>query len=1636
MSSGSRPSSRPRQTWRERSRREPTAESRSIKRWFSSLLFLCLVAALGWLIWRYAFASHTYYAVLSVQGYTRHAVPPVPYFENDARFFEDAIRCETLQDSQTRKSMGELAVRLDKIVPRRRDVLVLYVSAHGVSLASGGQKDAYLLCADFNNTSDRRHGEIAEGCFKVADFLTQVGKCQAGVKLVILDAGHLPTEPRLGVLVNEFPTLLAAAVEQTGDPGLWVLTANGIHESSHVAHSAHQSVFNHYVVRGLAGDADCNPVDRLVDLAELTAFVNTGVVEWMRAQYAKPESQTPQLLWGGGKVTPAVIKAQMREVVLTPAGRSRVDDGPQAKSGDAPKTANNGARSRDSRLLAENVPTGAAAARRSSNRFDLLPLAVGAAVQVSAEPPADAGKPAAQATAGESKAPDAPPTTDAAATKQAQPPAPDDGKKAEPAKATAQPDAAEPKDRAAVPAPSETKNRRGGEAGKAAKDDRQREPAADAGSARWKKLREAWQERARLLEPSGDGGWTPYDYAPQAWRRYEGTILDFEARTRARIVRKGDSDQPLAAPQEAGRNATQDVNGLAEVRELARRFMDSRRAAEKSGPLHDALQFRNRAIYRTIDLVAWHSRANCGLQQKLREFQDIANLLDDLTQLDDQLIKATAERGSDDAAPSGAPSQSEPAEALLASVKRTRDRLDAMESALLAQTRAAIREVSLDPNGRGAARRIEDLLSIPLGDASLRVELAEALERGGLPFERVDVLKTMAARSPGELIELSASEARSQADENECWSRALERAQLESALVRLVDAEAARKLDERVASAADVATKSGRAAVGALGADLGDFYRGLPGRIKRALQNDPPELLLAEREIRLLPPAALDSFVSNPIVELHWASPAARGFEFDGFEVADSFLLAPSSEWKPLAGRLDAKGEFAGDVRISIHYDPTKIEVDTSDGDRLPVKPDEPRVVNFGPSHAFEAIGYQIRRAQLEPRQTAEFAVTATATDGSGLSRTWKIACEAPPPDAIDILVSPAEIADDPGEAGRAANDSLVAGRIAGRPTRAAADQLFTYPGHATSFVFRLRHLSERKRNVSVDLFGIDETDESKVKLLRQAAESGANDFLIEASRAGSRVNKLSSVKKMTLLAEDQDGTPVDFPQFPPPAPADAKEAKSPPPPSSIVGGLVTLVRDLDDPDLGPWVTWIDVQPWGPWHYIAPTVSYDGNKQLSVRFELRDKARPQDGKPIRVSFEESKDLSQERFEISETTLNKENRYTSRLDAAVPRDPTRQVEVNLNVDGYPRAFVYKIPIDSPSSKDKNDWERSLAEIKIVEPRAGTAIRPGDDVLQVKLHVSAPDTSFFRRGGDRVEVGIDKTGNDGIDEKFVSYTDRKHVLAIKEIGSGGRLTINTEVSDLAFPLRVPSLNKRAQLVARLLLRDRQPKLDRIEIVFDQTAPTMAIDPREVVVRRGGTATFFVTADDAELSGIKWINYVLLDKPGVEKIDDELRKNAKQVKFADPQTGKYLVGFKPADDLAAGTHFLLVWATDNVGLESRFSRVAVVVKEKPETVAPTKKAPAATTGTIRGKVVYGKDPVAGATVSIVEGMGATMVVKKSATTDGKGEFAIADLPPGDYKLHAEGKAKNNLRKSPITPVVMPMPPRVVSDVTIKLQ
>ena len=65
-------------------------------------------------------------------------------------------------------------------------------------------------------------------------------------------------------------------------------------------------------------------------------------------------------------------------------------------------------------------------------------------------------------------------------------------------------------------------------------------------------------------------------------------------------------------------------------------------------------------------------------------------------------------------------------------------------------------------------------------------------------------------------------------------------------------------------------------------------------------------------------------------------------------------------------------------------------------------------------------------------------------------------------------------------------------------------------------------------------------------------------------------------------------------------------------------------------------------------------------------------------------------------------------------------------------------------------------------------------PGDIVGQ------AGSVLVMRNVDSAVEVGIDETGDGTIDDKLTSYADRKYTLAVKEIGSEGRVQARAATS----------------------------------------------------------------------------------------------------------------------------------------------------------------------------------------------------------------------------------------------------------------
>ena len=81
------------------------------------------------------------------------------------------------------------------------------------------------------------------------------------------------------------------------------------------------------------------------------------------------------------------------------------------------------------------------------------------------------------------------------------------------------------------------------------------------------------------------------------------------------------------------------------------------------------------------------------------------------------------------------------------------------------------------------------------------------------------------------------------------------------------------------------------------------------------------------------------------------------------------------------------------------------------------------------------------------------------------------------------------------------------------------------------------------------------------------------------------------------------------------------------------------------------------------------------------------------------------------------------------------------------------------------------------------------------------------------------------------------------------------------------------------------------------------------------------------------------------------------------------------------------------------------------------------------IRGQVLYGKQPAPKITISL-EG-----AAKATATSDDNGEFVFNDLPAGPYTLDAKGTAKNNIRKGSVK-LTLPEAATGPAVVTIKLE
>ncbi|MEQ1831008.1 MAG: carboxypeptidase-like regulatory domain-containing protein, partial [Pirellula sp.] len=342
-------------------------------------------------------------------------------------------------------------------------------------------------------------------------------------------------------------------------------------------------------------------------------------------------------------------------------------------------------------------------------------------------------------------------------------------------------------------------------------------------------------------------------------------------------------------------------------------------------------------------------------------------------------------------------------------------------------------------------------------------------------------------------------------------------------------------------------------------------------------------------------------------------------------------------------------------------------------------------------------------------------------------------------------------------------------------------------------------------------------------------------------------------------------------------------------------------------------------------------------------------------------------------------------------------------LELDIDGFPRVFVVKVPCWRSNSDIPvvSDFQR----IEIVDPPEGRNIGPDDKNQRVRLKIDAIPGSFETKR-DYVEVGwdLDRDREFAEETTFKFAADRQVDVMMNSI-SNGRVTLTANVTDISFDLPPPSLkNDRVNLLAKLSAGGEMVWSKPIEVVVDSDPPTVT----GVEIMPGTTFALGVDlmvrvgVDDAKLSGIESVE-LLVDSKGI----GEFTPASGVPKACDRQSDGSWTLTLPTTDLLPGRATLLVRATDRVGNKSEVSKTVLSVLSEQEWQERLKRM----IQELSGMVSYLDNPLPDAKVTLEDEKGAFLHRTK---TDVRGAFRLPGVQPGKYKVVATGVVKNRPRKA----------------------
>jgi hypothetical protein len=337
---------------------------------------------------------------------------------------------------------------------------------------------------------------------------------------------------------------------------------------------------------------------------------------------------------------------------------------------------------------------------------------------------------------------------------------------------------------------------------------------------------------------------------------------------------------------------------------------------------------------------------------------------------------------------------------------------------------------------------------------------------------------------------------------------------------------------------------------------------------------------------------------------------------------------------------------------------------------------------------------------------------------------------------------------------------------------------------------------------------------------------------------------------------------------------------------------------------------------------------------------------------------------------------------------------------IDVDDYPRAFIFRIPRQTNSVVEP---VTDAMEVRMEIPGTKRAFKAPDENVKVTVKADAPYNTFGDGNEAFVEVGIDSDQDrllaDAGERQWKFRSDRQVSVAATNFALNGTLTLDTKIADFSLDLTTNARIRPVWALSRLLAPPLEPVTSEpIEIKLDG-AP-----PENIEIRLPGSQIeagkdLDITVFASDLSSIEKVEATF---ESMSTGDAQAEKSPWE-KAQLNNEGGWLAKLK-TDKLHPGTsHRVLVKATDEVGHVSQAwsDEVQVVAKPVEANQTPEQRNQSKFVD-VKGQVTYKGQ----ALKSVVKFDPPLAPAIGPVETDDGGNFTIRRVPVGKHTLKARGR------------------------------